>query len=90
MDVTTYELRVEGICPNDPLVTDDYTLLVETRDGLIEVERILEVVDELTKEPIYQEDLTRRIRDELRDDSGDFVVTMTGEHLGVKTTCVCS
>lgn len=71
---------MDAHCPVDGSA-DRYDLVVET-ERVVPVEHIFEAIDTATREPIFQEDLTRALADLL----GCRVVTV-GTHSGVKTTC---
>ena len=75
-----HTLEIKARCPvNDG--QDTYRLTV-TVDRLVKVEDILEAVRKLTAEPIFQEDLTRRLASELAAS-----VHTTGRHGEVETEC---
>lgn len=75
-----HEMQIQCNCPSDQL-PDLYEMTVEC-ERVIPVERIMEVVDEIQQEAIFQEDLTQRIARTL-----NARVTTVGWHFGrVKTT----
>ena len=75
-----HEMEIQCNCPSDDL-PDLYHMTVEC-ERTIPVEKIMEVVDELSKEKIFQEELTQRIARLL-----NARVTTIGWHFGrVKTT----
>jgi len=78
-----HTLKVRGICPVDQL-PDEYTVRVVTR-RVIPVEEILAQVEKLTKEPIFQEDLTQKLHRALA-----CTVRSIGYHSGVRTVCTCA
>jgi hypothetical protein len=71
--------RVIATCPLGGV--DVYRLMVETT-RLIAVEDILIALRELTRAPIYQEDLTAQLAEKL-----NARVVTEGEHSGVATEC---
>lgn len=81
---TTYSLTMKARCPVDPSIIDTYRLEI-VFDGMLRVEAILEVVAELTREPVYQEHLTEALAKRL-----DARVWTWGEHSEVETQCFCS
>ena len=75
-----YELQACAPCPVAS-ATDVYQLTVRS-DHMIEVERINAAVERLTKEAIFQEDLTELLAKML-----DATSESIGWHSGVKVTC---
>lgn len=72
-----YRTSVRAKCPsNSALIT--YHLEIRTR-RLIKVEDIVEVLEALTSEPTYHEDLADKLWDEL----GGITQTLTAHHHGV-------
>jgi len=86
----THELKVTKRCPVNG-AEDIYDVTIET-DALVNVERIMEIVDALP-ETIFQEHLTERLATELASEAAayhHFRVQTVGFHSGIKTTCVAS
>lgn len=81
--VVTHRLRIEARCPVNSSVVDVYDLIVRTA-RTIKVEDIYKAVEENTKEPIFQEDLTDRLFRALGCE-----VSTVGKHSGVETTVEC-
>lgn len=80
----TYRMTVHGVCPENPEVQDEYEVIVES-NGMILVEHLLKTIKDLTAEPTYQEQLTRRLLHRL---STATRVQSIGSHSGVWTECV--
>lgn len=82
MMLVRHELLAQIKCPNDN-DTVNYLISVEL-DKLVMCEDILKLVDELVKEPHFQEDFTIKLSDRLKAK-----VTTIGEHCHkkVKTEC---
>lgn len=78
--LVTHRLTVTTSCPSGG--RDVYEVTVET-DALLRVEAILDYIDTLTSEPLYQEDLTEALAAEL-----GAKVTTVGRHLNVVETTV--
>jgi len=83
MIATRYVLTVTAKCPVAFDYVDVYDLTVEAEQRTIPVEDILDAIARLTEKPIFQEELTERLSEELRA-----TVETFGTHSGVKTTCV--
>jgi hypothetical protein len=77
-----HTLTVVVRCPVDDRV-DVYEAVVRT-GRLLKVEGILAVAKRLSREPAFQEHLTRQLADELGCE-----VQTCGWHSGVKTVVVC-
>lgn len=78
----THRLQVRATCPVDGK-RDEYSVRVDVTE-VVPVEAILDTVRLFTREPIFQEDLTRAIH--LKTGGR---VTSRGVHSGVRTTVVC-
>ena len=78
-----HTLQAHAICPVDKK-KDTYELIVET-SSVIPVEKILEKVEQLKDETMYQEDLTVELARHLC-----VKVTTIGYHSGVKSEVVCN
>lgn len=76
--LNTYSLNIHARCPADGTL-DLYDLVVEGPE-MLAVETLLEIVRELTDEPIYQEDLTERLAERL----AGWKVTLRGDHSRVR------
>lgn len=72
-----YHLTINAICPVDQS-KDTYECVVEKND-IVKVEDILDVVQKLTKAPVFQEHLTAQLAASLRAK-----VTTIGVHSNVK------
>lgn len=77
----THRLTITANCPVDDQA-DVYRVTVET-DRVLPVETILEGVAALTRQPLFQEELTERLAELL-----GAVVTTKGTHTGVRTVVV--
>ncbi len=82
MMLTEHRLTIEAKCPVDD-TTDTYNVYVRTT-SLMGIEEIKAVVAGVTTEPLYQEDLTRNLGEQLIDVTE---VETHGIHSGVYTTC---
>lgn len=80
----THELQITGVCPVDG-TTDVYELTVVCVDRVLPVEWILKAVTHVTQGPVFQEDITQQLADELHAD-----VTTSGCHSSVRTQCEAS
>lgn len=76
-----HRFRLHGTCPVDG-ATDRYVVTV-LADRVVTVELILAVALAATVKPIFQEDLTRRIAERLRD----VRVRTVCQHGDVRTRC---
>lgn len=86
---TEHRLTVRGICPVSGMA-DAYNCLIRLH-GVVAVETILAVVDEVTQQPSFQEDITRNLAHQLGAATKERVGVEThGIHSGVYTTCRCS
>lgn len=75
----THELTFVSKCPHGG--EDCYEIVVKT-DRMLPVEEILQALKDM-EQPIYQEDLTRRLAEQVHAK-----VKTIGLHSGVQTTCV--
>ena len=75
-----YFLEITAKCPSDDSADDVYDCWITSRKTL-PVESILKVVEELTAEPLYQEDLGVSLAASLGAE-----VTLVGVHYGIRTT----
>jgi hypothetical protein len=75
-----YRTEIAAICPVDGS-RDIYRVTIRS-DWLIPVEEILATIAAATGDPVYQENLTQTLADEI----GAKVIT-TGRHSGVETRC---
>lgn len=75
-------LTITAVCPVDQKM-DVYEAVIEC-DRVLRVEEIIAAVDKCTRQPEFQEAITRDIARELA-----VKVTTTGYHSGVKTVCEC-
>ncbi len=80
MMLTEHRFTIEAKCPKD-VTTDTYNTYVRS-DAVIPVEDIIAAVKVITKEPIFQEDITSRLARHLGCE-----VETHGIHSGVYTTC---
>lgn len=78
----THCLTITCTCPVDQK-PDVYKCIVRTR-RVIPVEDIIKAVKDLTKEAVFQEDLTQALHRSLACE-----VETRGWHSGVYTRCVC-
>lgn len=76
----TYEAEFTGICPVDGTI-DIYGLKIQA-NTTISAEYILDVIDEITSVPRYQEEITKLLASKLEEFT---YVTTTGVHSGIKT-----
>jgi hypothetical protein len=77
------KFKAKAVCPIDG---KKIKIAVEIRtDRLVKVEDILAAVAEITREPVLQEDFTKRLRAALRDSVLD--VCTYGTHSGVRIAC---
>lgn len=81
MTETVHKTAIVGRCPHGCADVYDAEFRV-TGDAVLQVERIAETIADLTREPVYQEDLTRRLARLL----GCVVVTR-GRHGVFDTEC---
>ena len=78
---TSYFLEIECQCPADPSVVDQYQCTIKA-SFMIRVEDIKAAVTELTRQPMFQEDLAQALARKLGAD-----VKLEGEHQNVWTEC---
>jgi hypothetical protein len=80
-----HRIVIHAVCPVNQ-AEDHYDCTVAVRDRVLTCEEVIGCVDELTKEPIFQEHLTQKLADCLRAR-----VKTVGAHADgrVKTTVVC-
>lgn len=77
---TIHRTTIVGSCPLG--CVDVYTAEFHVTGGVLPVEQIQEAINAETKEPVYQENLTKRLADRL----GVTVVTF-GTHSRFQTEC---
>jgi hypothetical protein len=89
---TSYDLTAHALCPVDGArIAYDLTVTLTSTNGqaMIEVERLIPLVADLTREPVMQEPLTEALVEAVRPlAAGCTVSAMTvGTHSGVRVTC---
>lgn len=80
---TIHSVTIAAKCPNGAV--DCYQAEFHIDNKVIEVEKIAEQISLLTKEPIFQEDLTRALAENL-----GCSVTTVGKHGVFETNCEAS
>jgi len=78
---TLHKLHIVATCPEDD-TTDIYWAEIECGGRLLPVAAIHDAIEEATEEPIYQEQLTKRLAALL-----GVTVRTRGTHSGIRTEC---
>lgn len=73
-----YKIDFTAKCPNNTIVIDKYKLTLKT-ERLIEVESIIEFLNTLKEDVIFQEDLTKKIAEHF-----NCTAKLVGWHFNVK------